>query len=98
VRRMALGGEVFDAATALSLGLVDKVVARGNSVAAAHAMAAQIATRSPTATRLTKLMINMAEGEEQEAAIEALGGYIAAGSMDLATGLAAFRAKKKPEF
>jgi enoyl-CoA hydratase len=98
VRRMALGGEVFDAGQALSLGLADKVVARGESAMAAQAMARQIASRSPNATRLTKLMINMAEGEEKEAAIETLGGLIAAGSADLAIGLAAFRNKQKPEF
>jgi enoyl-CoA hydratase len=74
------------------------VVARGESAMAAQAMARQIASRSPNATRLTKLMINMAEGEEKEAAIETLGGLIAAGSADLATGLAAFRNKQKPEF
>jgi enoyl-CoA hydratase len=98
VRRMALAGEIYDAATAVNFGLVDKVVAKGESYAAAITLANQIAQRSPTATRLTKLMINMAEGEETEAAIETLGGYIAAGSADLAKGLAAFRNKRKPTF
>ncbi len=98
VRRMALAGDVFDAATALSLGLVDKVVPKGQSHAAGVTMARQIAGRSPTATRLAKLMINMGEGEETEAAIEALGGYVAAGSGDLAAGLDAFRKKLKPVF
>ncbi len=98
VRRMALAGEIFDATSALSHGLVDKVVAKGESHAAAVSMAEAIANRSPLATRLTKLMINMAEGEETEAAIETLGGYIAAGSSDLAKGLDAFRNKRKPSF
>ena len=98
VRRMALAGEVFDAPTSLSLGLVDKLVPKGESFAAAQAMALQIASRSPSATRLTKLMVNMAEGEEKEAAVEALGGMIAAASSDLAKGLDAFRNKRKPSF
>lgn len=98
VRRMALAGEVFTAGQGLQLGLVDKVVAKGESLAAAVAVAQQIGSRSPQATRLTKMMVNVAEGEEREAAIEAMGGYIAAGSSDLAKGLAAFRGKKKPEF
>jgi enoyl-CoA hydratase len=98
VRRMALAGETFSAEAALALGLVDKVVGKGESLVAAQAMAAQISSRSPTATRLTKLLINAAEGEEHEATIEALGGYVAAGSADLATGLAAFRNKQKPVF
>ncbi len=98
VRRMALAGEVYDATTALSHGIVDKVVPKGESHVSALEMAQLIAARSPSATRLTKLMINMAEGEETEAAIEALGGFIAAGSSDLAKGLDAFRNKRKPSF
>ena len=43
-------------------------------------------------------MVNMAEGEEKEAAVEALGGMIAAASSDLAKGLDAFRNKRKPSF
>ncbi len=98
VRRMALGGEVFDAASALTHGLVDKVVGRGESLETAKAMAQAIAMRSPAATRLTKIMINIAEGEEKDGNIEALGGYLAAGSADLAKGLDAFRNKRKPTF
>jgi enoyl-CoA hydratase len=95
VRRMALAGS---APTASSLGIVDKVVAKGESYKEAVALAHQIAQRSSTATRLTKLMLNMAEGEEREAGIEALGGFVAAGSSDLAEGLEAFRQKRKAEF
>ncbi len=98
VRRMALAGEVYDASQALSFGIVDKVVTKGEAYAAATEMANKIAQRSPSATRLTKLMVNMAEGEETEAAIETLGGYIAAGSAELAKGLDAFRNKRKPSF
>ena len=98
VRRMALAGEVYDASQALSFGIVDKVVAKGDAYAAAVEMANTIAQRSPSATRLTKLMVNMAEGEEAQAGIEALGGYIAAGSADLAEGLDAFRNKRAPNF
>jgi enoyl-CoA hydratase len=98
IRRMSLAGEVFDAQMAQSHGLVDKVVPKGGSLAAAHDIANTIAGRSPQATRLAKLMINMAEGEEVEAGVEALGGFIAAQSSDLAKGVEAFRNKKKPEF
>jgi enoyl-CoA hydratase len=98
VRRLSLGGEIFNAEDALRLGLVDKMVAKGMSLQAAQDMAMSIASRSPQATRLTKLMINAAEGEEREATIETLGGYLAAGSADLAKGVAAFKAKTKPHF
>jgi enoyl-CoA hydratase len=98
VRRMALGGEVFDAPTALGFGLVDKVVPKTESFAAAKAYADVICSKSPNATALTKLLINAAEGEERDAAIEAMGGHVAAASDELAKGLAAFRAKAKPSF
>jgi enoyl-CoA hydratase len=98
VRRMALAGEIFTAEQGLALGLVDKVVPKGEGLAAAQALAEQVAGRSPQATRLTKLMINVAEGEEREAAIEALGGYVAAGTADLKSGVDAFRNKRKPQF
>jgi enoyl-CoA hydratase len=98
VRRMAIGGEVFDATTALSLGIVDKVVPKGGALAAAETVVSGIGSRSPSATRLTKLMLNAAEGEEVEAVLEVLGGHWAAGSADLQTGLAAFRSKRRPEF
>jgi len=98
VRRMALMGEVFSATDALGLGLVDHVVGKGSGLDLARSLAAGVAARSPTATEITKMMINAAEGEDQERVIEALGGAIAAGSDDLATGLAAFRNKTKPDF
>jgi enoyl-CoA hydratase len=98
VRRMALGGEIFDAKTANELGLVDKLVPKFESFNAAMAYAQTICTKSPNATALAKMLLNAAEGEEREAALEAMGGFVAAASEELATGLAAFRAKTKPVF
>ena len=43
-------------------------------------------------------MIHAAVGEDRGAAIEALGGALAAGTADKAEGVAAFRAKRPPEF
>jgi enoyl-CoA hydratase len=98
VRRMALAGEILEASQALAHGIVDKVVAKGEANAIAVDMANTIAQRSPSATRLTKLMVNIAEGEEMDAGVEAFAGYIAASSADLAKGLDAFRNKRKPVF
>ncbi|MCR9088854.1 MAG: enoyl-CoA hydratase/isomerase family protein [Rhodobacteraceae bacterium] len=98
VRRMALFGEVFTAQNALELGLVDKVVATGEGMAAARVLAEQVISRSPRATELTKMLIAMAEGEERDRVAEALAGALAAGSPDLTEGLAAFRARRKPDF
>jgi enoyl-CoA hydratase len=98
VRRMCLLGEVFAATDAERLGLVDRVVKKGDGMAAALDLAMQVAGRGTKATALAKLMINIAEGEEQDAALEALAGEIAAGSEDLKEGLAAFKQKRKAKF
>ena len=98
VRRMALLGEVFTAEEGLRLGLVDAVAAKGQGLAEARAMAARIMKRGPLATQSTKMLINAAEGEEVHRPLEALAGGLAAGSEDLAKGVAAFRDKRTPEF
>lgn len=95
IRRMALGGESFSTDEALSYGLVDQVSAPGESMNSALALAQRICTRSAFATAATKMMINAAEGEDAERALEALGGIAAAQSNELKAGLEAFRAKKQ---
>ena len=98
VRRMAVMGETFTAEEALTLGIVDQVVETGGAMTATEAAAARILKRSPRATELAKMMVNAAEGEDRERVIEALAGTIAAGSGDLAEGIAAFRAKRTPDY
>ena len=98
VRRMALFGEVFTAEQALTLGLVDQVVPNGEGLAVAELIAARVKERGARATELTKMLINAAEGEDRERVLESLAGTLAAGSNDLAEGLAAFREKRKPRF
>lgn len=43
-------------------------------------------------------MLHVAVGEDRAAMIEALGAGMAAATQDKAEGVAAFRAKRKPEF
>ena len=97
-RRMALLGETFTAEEALRLGMVDQVVAKGESFSAAKQMASQLAVRGPLATSVTKMLINAAEGEEVERPLEALAGLAVAGGPELQQGIDAFREKRKPEF
>lgn len=98
VRRMALMGEVFSADQAMQLGVVDQVCPSGEGLHAAAVIADRLKSRSPRASELTKMLINAAEGEERERVLESLAGAIAAGSADLAEGLAAFREKRPPKF
>ena len=98
VRRMALLGEIFTAEEGLRLGLVDKVAPRGQGLDAAVAMAGLILRRGPLACQASKMLINAAEGEELHRPLEALAGGLASASSELKTGLAAFRAKRSPEF
>ncbi|MCV3736058.1 enoyl-CoA hydratase/isomerase family protein [Rhizobium sp. TRM96647] len=98
VRRMLLGGEVLTAAEAAGLGIVDKVVETGQSVAAAKDYAARIAARGPAATEISKLMIAVANGEDNGSAVEALGSILVAKTGDLKEGVAAFTGKRPAEF
>ena len=95
VRRMAIAGEVFTAAQALALGLVDHVVPKSHSLTAAHDMAKAIAERGSFATSAAKIMINAAENEDQEAALEAMAGIAAASHDELKTKVATFINRKK---
>ncbi|RWD93630.1 enoyl-CoA hydratase/isomerase family protein [Mesorhizobium sp.] len=98
VRRMAVGGEVLLAGEALALGVVDRVVETGKAFEEARAWAEKIAERGPLATEAAKLMIGIAEGEENAAAAEALASGFIALTGDLKAGVGAFKAKQKPAF
>ncbi len=98
VRRMALGGEIFTAQEALSLGLVDRVTATGQALAAAKDMATGIAARGPAALEIVKLMIASANGEDNGTAVEALGSILAAKTADLTEGVSAFKEKRAAQF
>lgn len=98
VRKMALFGKLYTAEEALAEGLVDLVAAKGTGLNAALELAQNVVARGAEATELTKMLINAAEGEERERVLEALAGRMAAGSVEIHEGLAAFKEKRKPGF
>lgn len=98
VRRMVLGGEMFSAEQGRTNGLVDSVVETGSALAEARTYAARVATRGPAALEISKLMIAVANGEDNGAAVEALGSILVAKTGDLKEGVAAFSEKRQATF
>lgn len=98
VRRMVLGGEMFSAEEAKRHGLVDMVVESGAALLSARQYAARVSERGPAAVEISKLMIASANGEDNGAAVEALGSILAAKTGDLREGVAAFAGKRPAEF
>jgi enoyl-CoA hydratase len=96
IKEMALFGRRVSAERAIQLGFVAEIAA--DARAAALAIAGETASLSPRAVEISKAMLHAAGGEDRGAMIEALGSAAIAASADKAEGVAAFRAKRKPEF
>jgi enoyl-CoA hydratase len=98
--RLLYTGDLIDAAEAYRIGLVDAVVPLVELMAQARALADKIATKSPVALRLIKEAVRASvrspldEGVRHEATLFGL----AFSSEDKAEGVAAFLAKRTPEF
>jgi 2-(1,2-epoxy-1,2-dihydrophenyl)acetyl-CoA isomerase len=97
---LALVGDPVDAAEALRLGLVSRVVPGDRLMTEARALADRLADGAPLALALTKealgrsATIGLDEALEGEAKLQGIAGA----SSDHAEGLAAFREKRSPRF
>jgi 2-(1,2-epoxy-1,2-dihydrophenyl)acetyl-CoA isomerase len=97
---LALVGDPVDAAEALRLGLVSRVVPGDRLMTEARALAGRLADGAPLALALTKealgrsATIGLDEALEGEAKLQGIAGA----SSDHAEGLAAFREKRSPRF
>lgn len=96
VKEMALFGQRIKADRALACGFVAAV--GDDPRALAMALLDRALTLSPRAVEISKSMIHAAQGEDRAAMVEALGSAAIAASADRDEGVAAFRAKRKPEF
>jgi 2-(1,2-epoxy-1,2-dihydrophenyl)acetyl-CoA isomerase len=97
---LALLNDPVSAAEALRIGLVGRVVPAGELAAEAGSVAARLAAGAPRAIALTKRALNAAWDRDLDAALdyEAHLQDMAGRSKDHAEGLAAFMAKRPPEF
>jgi enoyl-CoA hydratase/carnithine racemase len=96
VKEMALFGRRIGAERLLACGFVVEVAEDVHMTA--QEIAEKAATLSPRATEITKAMIHAGKGEDSAALIEALGSAAIAASDDRQEGVAAFQAKRKPDF
>jgi len=97
---LALLGDRVDAAEALRLGLVNRVVPSAELDGATEAIARRLAAQSPLAMARTKALLRAAARASLEAQLDAEKAAFAAGaaSADFAEALDAFFAKRKPVF
>ena len=97
---LILTGRLIDATTAADLNLINRVVAPDAVLDDAMATATAIAANSPVAVQAVKEQISAgiaAYTQSREAAEQQLGDRVRA-SPHFATGIAAFRDKKKPSY
>jgi enoyl-CoA hydratase/carnithine racemase len=100
-KRMILTNERVDAPTALRIGLVQEVVARGQALESATAMAERVATLSPRAVESCKSLIhNARNGIPRRAglALERERFMDLFDYDDTSEGVDAFLGKRKPEW
>jgi 2-(1,2-epoxy-1,2-dihydrophenyl)acetyl-CoA isomerase len=93
-------GERFDAADALALGIVNKVVPRAELDAATAALAGAIATGPAQALRNTKRLVreSVARTLSEQLQAEAVSFSECAANADFVEGITAFLAKRAPQF
>jgi enoyl-CoA hydratase/carnithine racemase len=98
--KMSLLAEVYPAVEALKLGLVTEVVPAAELTARTMEFARAIASQAPLAVRLTKNMMRKGMDSSLENSLDdaALSVMISNPSQDVREGVAAFFAKRKPDF
>lgn len=99
-KRLVMTGEMVSAERALELGLVEEVVAPGELMARARALAEQLAAKAPLALGLAKLVLNGCLNVDADTgrSLERLGQSILKRTEDHVEGARAFVEKRKPQF
>jgi 2-(1,2-epoxy-1,2-dihydrophenyl)acetyl-CoA isomerase len=99
-KELIFTGDVFDAAEAARIGLVNRVVPAAELRAVTRALAEKIAVGPPAVQRMAKHMLNRAATSDLPAALdlEAYSQGLAIAGDDHQEGLAAFFDKRAPKF
>ena len=99
-KELIFTGDVFDAAEAARLGLVNRVVPAAELRAVTRVLAEKIAAGPPAVQRMAKHMVNRAATTDLAAALdlEAYSQGLAIAGDDHQEGLAAFFEKRAPKF
>jgi len=95
---LCLSGDMIDAAEALCVGLIERVVPAGELMAAAKRLATTIASKAPLAVAACKRVINNGAGLPIDDALEleALAFGLLVDTEDIKEGTGAFLEKRKP--
>lgn len=96
LRYMIMTGETLDAEEALLAGLVNRVVPAGEHEQEALRLAERIAVRAPLAMKIAKSVLGRHTVDGYGHGIDA-NAYLQ-GTEDFAEAIAAFQAKRKPQF
>lgn len=99
-KELALTGRIIDAREAERIGLVSRVVANGQALAAADEIAAEIAERGPLAVREVKRLIDLSAYLDLDAGIaaEIEASERIFGTSDMLEGARAFFGKRAPDY
>jgi 2-(1,2-epoxy-1,2-dihydrophenyl)acetyl-CoA isomerase len=99
-KELIFTGDIFDAAEAMRIGLVNRVVHVADLASTTRELAEKIAAGPPLALRLDKQALNRAASSDLASAleVEALSQGVAVASDDHREGVAAFFDKRPPKF
>jgi 2-(1,2-epoxy-1,2-dihydrophenyl)acetyl-CoA isomerase len=99
-KELIFTADIIDAAEALRLGMINRVVPAAELPAATRALAEKIAAGPPLALRMAKDLVNRAASSDLETALnlEAFAQGMASTSDDHQEGVAAFFEKRRPIF
>lgn len=97
-KQMILAAARIPAPQAEAWGLVNVLCPPGQELESAKAMALDIARLAPISVQVAKKLIDGSTGEGLSATLEMLGGMVAQATRDREEGIAALRAKRRPDF